>query len=200
MKLGLFYGGAPDVEGHVKGAVDAENDGFDSIWYGQIFGPDVLTVIAMAGERTSRVEFGTSVVPTYTRHPTVMAAQALTTQAARTSQLQTPPSFSLRKSIALLTDNRGRIMFSPATCTATCRSLLRASSRSRASNARSRSSPAKAIATKILPLVHFRSLGCSEGEQWPIRPGCRESSRTISVRCGAVNRKMDKLPRAQIVA
>jgi 5,10-methylenetetrahydromethanopterin reductase len=82
MKLGLFYGGAPDVEGHVQGAVDAEKDGFDSIWYGQVFGPDVLTVIAMAGERTSRIEFGTSVVPTYTRHPTVMAAQALTTQAA----------------------------------------------------------------------------------------------------------------------
>ena len=82
MKVGLFYGGAPDVEGHVKGAVDAEKDGFDSIWYGQVFGPDVLTVIAMAGERTERIQFGTSVVPTYTRHPTVMAAQALTTQAA----------------------------------------------------------------------------------------------------------------------
>jgi F420-dependent oxidoreductase-like protein len=82
MKLGLFYGGAPDVEGHVQGAVDAEKDGFDSIWYGQVFGPDVLTVIALAGERTSRIEFGTSVVPTYLRHPTAMAAQAMTTQAA----------------------------------------------------------------------------------------------------------------------
>ncbi len=82
MKLGLFYGGAQDVEGHIQGAVDAESDGFDSIWYGQIFGPDVLTVIALAGERTSRIQFGTSVVPTYLRHPTAMAAQAMTTQAA----------------------------------------------------------------------------------------------------------------------
>jgi len=82
MKLSLFYGGAPDVEGHVRGAVDAENDGFDGIWYGQVFGPDVLTVIALAGQRTSRIEFGTCVVPTYQRHPTVMAQQALTTQAA----------------------------------------------------------------------------------------------------------------------
>lgn len=82
MKLGIFYGGAPDVEGHVKGAIDAENDGFDSVWYGQVFGPDVLTVIALAGPRTSKIEFGTSVVPTYARHPTVMAQQAMTAQAA----------------------------------------------------------------------------------------------------------------------
>ena len=82
MKLGIFYGGGMDVESHVQGAVDTENDGFDSIWYGQVFGPDVLTVIALAGPRTSRIQFGTSVVPTYPRHPTVMAQQALTAQAA----------------------------------------------------------------------------------------------------------------------
>src|SRR5262249_20351692 len=82
MKLGIFYGGSQDVEGHIQGAVDAENDGFDSVWYGQIFGPDVLTVISVAGARTSRIQFGTSVVPTYARHPTVMAQQALTAQAA----------------------------------------------------------------------------------------------------------------------
>ena len=56
MKLGIFYGGAQDVEGHIKGAVDAEKDGFDSVWYGQVFGPDVLTVIALAGQRTSKIE------------------------------------------------------------------------------------------------------------------------------------------------
>jgi F420-dependent oxidoreductase-like protein len=82
MKLGIFYGGAQDVEGHVKGAVDAEKDGFDSVWFGQVFGPDVLTVIALAGPRTSKIEFGTSVVPTYPRHPMVMAQQAMTAQAA----------------------------------------------------------------------------------------------------------------------
>lgn len=82
MKLGIFYGGAQDVESHVTGAIEAENDGLDSVWYGQIFGPDVLTVIALAGARTSRIQFGTSVVPTYPRHPVTMAQQALTTQAA----------------------------------------------------------------------------------------------------------------------
>jgi len=82
MKLGIFYGGGADVDSHIKGAVDCEKDGFDSIWYGQIFGVEALTAIALAGRETSTVQFGTSVVPTYVRHPTIMAQQALTTQAA----------------------------------------------------------------------------------------------------------------------
>jgi alkanesulfonate monooxygenase SsuD/methylene tetrahydromethanopterin reductase-like flavin-dependent oxidoreductase (luciferase family) len=47
-----------------------------------LFGPDVLTCIAVAGAKTSRIEFGTCVVPTYIRHPVAMASQALTTQVA----------------------------------------------------------------------------------------------------------------------
>ena len=82
MKLSIFFGGQMGVDAHVQAAVKAEEDGFDGIWYGQIFGPDVLTCIAIAGGKTSRIEFGTSVVPTYPRHPHVMAQQALTTQAA----------------------------------------------------------------------------------------------------------------------
>lgn len=82
MKISTFYGGSPEIESHVQAAVDAENDGFDGIWYGQVFGAEVMTVIAMAGERTSRIQFGTSIVPTYVRHPTIMAQQALTVQAA----------------------------------------------------------------------------------------------------------------------
>jgi F420-dependent oxidoreductase-like protein len=82
MKVGMFYGGGQDFESHVQGAVDAEKDGFESMWYPQIFGPDVMTVIAVAGGRTKTIEFGTSVVPTYPRHPHAMAQQALTTSAA----------------------------------------------------------------------------------------------------------------------
>lgn len=82
MRLAIFFGGTNDVQGQVQAAVDAEKDGFDGIWYGQIFGPEALTVIALAGQKTSRIEMGTSVIPTYLRHPTIMAQQALTTQAA----------------------------------------------------------------------------------------------------------------------
>ena len=82
MKISTFYGGAPEIESHVQAAIDAENDGFDGIWYGQVFGAEVLTVIALAGQRTSRIQLGTSIVPTYVRHPTIMAQQALTVQSA----------------------------------------------------------------------------------------------------------------------
>ncbi len=82
MKVAIFFGGAQDVKGQVQAVVDAEKDGFDGIWFGQIFGPDAMTVLAIAGTKTSKIELGTSVVPTYTRHPHVMAQQALTTQAA----------------------------------------------------------------------------------------------------------------------
>ena len=68
---------APDpLEQMVQQVVDAENDGFECAWFGQIFGADSMTIIAMAGARTSRIEIGTSVIPTYTRHPWAMAQQA----------------------------------------------------------------------------------------------------------------------------
>ena len=82
MKIAEFAGGVNTVEGQVQSVINAENDGFDGIWFGQIFGPDVLTVLALAGQKTSRIELGTSVVPTYPRHPHMLAAQALTVQAA----------------------------------------------------------------------------------------------------------------------
>ena len=82
MKVGIFYGGTNEVAGQIDTVVQAEKDGFDSIWFGQVFGPDVMTVLALAGQKTDRIELGTSIVPTYTRHPHVMAQQAMTTQAA----------------------------------------------------------------------------------------------------------------------
>jgi len=82
MKIAEFAGGANDVEAQVQSVINAENDGFEGIWFGQIFGPDVLTVLAIAGQKTSRIELGTSVVPTYPRHPHMLAQQALTVQAA----------------------------------------------------------------------------------------------------------------------
>jgi alkanesulfonate monooxygenase SsuD/methylene tetrahydromethanopterin reductase-like flavin-dependent oxidoreductase (luciferase family) len=39
-------------------------------------------MLGLVGRETGRIELGTAVVPTYPRHPVVMAQQALTTQAA----------------------------------------------------------------------------------------------------------------------
>jgi F420-dependent oxidoreductase-like protein len=60
----------------------AEQQGFDSYWMGQLAIPDALTAIAVIAEGTERIELGTAVVPTWGRHPLLLAAQALTVQEA----------------------------------------------------------------------------------------------------------------------
>ena len=84
MRIGLFPASVPgqlkpldDVIGQV---VKAEDDGFDSFWtpHNSSSGFDALTTLALAGRQTSRIELGTAVVPTYPRHPTALAQQALT--------------------------------------------------------------------------------------------------------------------------
>ena len=61
----------------------AESDGFASFWIPQVPGYlDAMTVVALLGQVTDRIEIGTAVVPIQTRHPLIMAQQALTTQVA----------------------------------------------------------------------------------------------------------------------
>jgi F420-dependent oxidoreductase-like protein len=84
MRIGLMHGdqGNFTVEELVQQVVDEEKDGFDCAWFGQIFGADSMTVMAIAGTRTSRIELGTAIIPTYTRHPWALAQQAMTVRAA----------------------------------------------------------------------------------------------------------------------
>jgi F420-dependent oxidoreductase-like protein len=60
-------------------AVEAERDGFSTYWMAQLIWPDALTAIAAIASATSTIRFGTAVVPTWPRHPLMLAAQALTT-------------------------------------------------------------------------------------------------------------------------
>jgi 5,10-methylenetetrahydromethanopterin reductase len=60
----------------------AAADGFASAWMSNIFGLDALTALAVAGSQVPGIELGTAVVPTYPRHPAVLAQQALTTALA----------------------------------------------------------------------------------------------------------------------
>jgi 5,10-methylenetetrahydromethanopterin reductase len=57
-------------------------EGFASAWISNIFGLDALTALAVAGSQAPGIELGTAVVPTYPRHPAVLAQQALTTATA----------------------------------------------------------------------------------------------------------------------
>jgi len=60
----------------------AADDGFTSAWLSNIFGLDALTALAVVGSQVPGIEVGTAVVPTYPRHPAVLAQQALTTALA----------------------------------------------------------------------------------------------------------------------
>jgi F420-dependent oxidoreductase-like protein len=89
MKIGLFVplSDRETVDDTVKRLVDAERRGFSSVWLNQIRGFDALTMLAVAGTRTSSIELGTFVVPTYPRHPSALAGQALTVQSASDNRL-----------------------------------------------------------------------------------------------------------------
>ncbi len=84
MRIGIFGGLAATgtIDDVVADVQQAEAAGFPSYWVPQIFGYDALTLLAIVGRETSTIELGTSVVPTYPRHPAMLAAQALTTQQA----------------------------------------------------------------------------------------------------------------------
>jgi 5,10-methylenetetrahydromethanopterin reductase len=60
----------------------AADDGFASAWMSNIFGLEALTSLAVAGSGVPGIELGTAVVPTYPRHPAVLAQQALTASLA----------------------------------------------------------------------------------------------------------------------
>jgi F420-dependent oxidoreductase-like protein len=54
----------------------AESVGIATVWLTTGAGPDALTVIAAASSVTQRIRLGTAIVPTYPRHPLVMAQQS----------------------------------------------------------------------------------------------------------------------------
>ena len=58
------------------------DDGLNTYWVPQIFGHDALTVLAIVGREVAGIELGTAVVPTYPRHPMMLAQQALTVQSS----------------------------------------------------------------------------------------------------------------------
>jgi 5,10-methylenetetrahydromethanopterin reductase len=61
--------------------------GFDHAFASQIFGPDALTLLAVAGAQVPGIGLGTGVVPVYPRHPMMLAQQALTVQLATDNRL-----------------------------------------------------------------------------------------------------------------
>jgi F420-dependent oxidoreductase-like protein len=66
----------------VDDIVDCERHGFHAAWVPQIFGWDALVGLAVAADRTTTLRLGTAVLPVYPTHPLVLAASAMSLQAA----------------------------------------------------------------------------------------------------------------------
>ena len=89
MRIGLMVGSdkersrADRLNGLLADGKAAEDDGFASFWIPQVPGYlDAMTAVALLARVTERIEIGTAVVPIQTRHPLILAQQALTTQVA----------------------------------------------------------------------------------------------------------------------
>lgn len=77
MKIGIGIGGR-NVDEVVAQTEKAAAAGFTSGWLANIFGPDAITAIAIAGRAVPGITLGTAVVPTFPRHPFALAQQAIT--------------------------------------------------------------------------------------------------------------------------
>jgi len=66
----------------------AESAGLDSAWMPQVPDDfDCLTMVSLMGNRTSRIELGTAVVPLQAQHPIALARQALSVHAGAGGRL-----------------------------------------------------------------------------------------------------------------
>jgi F420-dependent oxidoreductase-like protein len=90
MRIGLTGAGS-SVDQIVRQAEKAEADGFTSLWYPSAVAGDPLVAMALAGRATSTIELGTSVLQTYTSHPTLQAVRT----AAVVSAIGTPGRLTL---------------------------------------------------------------------------------------------------------
>jgi F420-dependent oxidoreductase-like protein len=82
MEIGIFSGvaGTGGFDAVVADAKASADAGFASYWLPQIVQQaEAMNIIGAAAQHVPDIRFGTSVVPTYPRHPMVMAEQALTT-------------------------------------------------------------------------------------------------------------------------
>lgn len=77
MELGIF-GSSRNVSELTEQVQKAADLGYATFWTPQIFNLDALTALAVVSSKVSDIRLGTSVVPTYPRHPMMLAQQALT--------------------------------------------------------------------------------------------------------------------------
>lgn len=82
MRINYAIMDTPSLQAIVEQARKAAAAGIHGVFLGQVSGWDALTAVAVVANAVPDIEFGTAVVPTFPRHPVVLAGQALTAQAA----------------------------------------------------------------------------------------------------------------------
>ena len=87
MKIGINGTGLvqkASIDAITEDARAALSDGFSSYWIAEhpTGGFDALTVLSVVAQEVPDIELGTAIVPTFPRHPMVLAGQALTAQTA----------------------------------------------------------------------------------------------------------------------
>jgi len=87
MRIGVMFDIDRPFEEVVGQVASLASAGIQTAWTSQIFGYDALTTLAVIGRECPGIDLGTAVVPTYPRHPLMLAAQALTVQAASGGRL-----------------------------------------------------------------------------------------------------------------
>ena len=87
MKIGINGTGLvqkASIDAITEAARAALSDGFSSYWIAEhpTGGFDALTVLSVVAQEVPDIELGTAIVPTFPRHPMVLAGQTLTAQTA----------------------------------------------------------------------------------------------------------------------
>ncbi len=107
MRIGINATGLvqrASVEAFTTHAKAAEADGFSSYWVAEhpTGGLDALTVLTVVGQHVEKMELGTAVIPTYPRHPMVLAGQTLTVQSTIRAKLTLGIGLSHKAMMAML--------------------------------------------------------------------------------------------------
>ncbi len=77
MQIGIFTQ-SDDVDDLVRQARRIADEGFETMSLPQVFGIDAITALGVVAREVPTLKFATAVIPTYPRHPAMLAAQAKT--------------------------------------------------------------------------------------------------------------------------
>ena len=82
MRIGTMLTMSHTLDDTIAEAKKVAAAGLDNVWLANIFTLDAISTAAIIGRELPGLGLGTAVTPTYPRHPTAIAQQALTAQAA----------------------------------------------------------------------------------------------------------------------